>query len=838
MEKFKLSIKQVYKSCPEDIFKNITDNSTKHKIEQERALKSLNMGVNISSHGYNVFAMGPNGIGKKSLILDFLYNKAKDKAIPKDWVYVHNFENEETPNAISFKAGEAKNFKKNIDKMIADLSIIIPSTFEGETYRNKILEISQLEGTKQQKIFEKLNKQASENNLLISKTANGFSIIATDSQQKPYSEEDFNKLNVEQKTKIATNIKSFQQKLEKILNSLPLSEKEKQTKIALYNQKIIEKTLKPFVSKLIKKWGDSKDVINYLEQLLSYIIENYTVFLPHQKSGVDRKQELLIDMLSEKQMNLFQVNIIVDKSRDVRQDKGAPVIYLDNPNYGKLFGKIEYSTEMGMLSTDFTNIKAGYLHQANGGYLVINAVKLLEIPVLWESLKQVIKDKKIQFLTPESTVYNTSLISLEPESIPLDIKIILIGEPDIYYALWQYDPEFKELFKIVADFDSTIPYTNENALLYYSYIKTFIKEGKLKELNNKAIAKMVELGAMLADSQEFLSTNVAKIKDVLVEANYLAKQKKIDLITEKEIVEAYKMQKERSGKFSEHMEKMVNKKIILVETSGHEVGQINGLAVFSINDFMFGQPQRISSSVYKGKNGVVDIERVVALSGAIHHKGVMILQSFLNSRLGQNYPLAFSASIVFEQSYGHIDGDSATSTELYCLISALSGVPIKQCFAVTGSMDQKGRVQAIGGVNHKIEGFFKICKNNGLEGEHGVIIPKSNVPDLMLSEEILEAISNNLFNIYAVSHVDEGIEILTGVSAGIPEENGHYPEDSIYGKIQKKWLEIPVKNISQQIYAKRNNIDPKNLDKKDDGKNGNKTKGDDAKIMSDKSEVW
>lgn len=793
MEKFKLSISQVYKSCSTDIFKNITETSTKKKIEQERALKSLDMGVNINSHGYNIFAMGSNGIGKKRLILDFLNNKAKDKAVPKDWVYVHNFENEEIPNAISFKAGEAKNFKKNIDKMIADLSIIIPSIFEGESYRNKILEITQLAGAKQQKLFEKLNKQALENNLLISKTATGFSIMAVDGHQKSYSEEDFNKLSIEQKTKIATTIKSFQQKLEKILNSLPLGEKEKQTKIANYNQKVIEKALKPFVSKLIKKWGDSKDVITYLEQLLGHIIENYTIFLPNQTTGIDRRQELVTDILTEKQMNLFKVNIIVDKSKDVKHDKGAPVIYLDNPNYGKLFGKIEYSTQMGMLSTDFTNIKSGYLHQANGGYLVINAIKLLEIPVLWESLKQVIKDKKIQFLTPESTVYNTSLISLEPEAIPLDIKIILVGEPDIYYALWQYDPEFKELFKIVADFDNTIPYTNENALIYYSYIKHFIKDNKLKEVNTNAIAKIVELGAMLADSQEFLSTNFSKIKAILVEANYLAKQKKLDIIGEKEIIEAYKMQKERSGKFSEHMEKMVNKKVILVETTGEEIGQINGLAVFSINDFMFGQPQRISTSVYKGKNGVVDIERVVSLSGAIHHKGVMILQSFLNSRLGQHYPLAFSASIVFEQSYGPIDGDSATSTELYGLISALSGIPIKQCYAVTGSMDQKGRVQAIGGVNHKIEGFFKVCKNNGLTGEHGVIIPKSNVPDLMLNEEIREAISNNLFNIYAVTHVDEGIEILTGQPAGTPDKNGNYPENSIYGKISKKWLEKPIK---------------------------------------------
>ncbi len=796
MEKFKLSLDQVYKSCPTDIFKN---SATPIKIiKQDRVLKSLSMGVNINSPGYNIFAMGSNGIGRKRVVLDFLANKAKDKAVPKDCVYVHNFENEEIPNAISLKAGEAKVFKKNIDKMISDLSIIIPSIFEGTTYRNKLLEITKSSGEKQRINFEKLTKQALDNSLLIEKIENRFSIVATNNDQKPLSEEEFEKLNEDQKHKIVSNIKVFQNKLEKLLSSLPLGEKEKQSKIASYNKKTIEKVLKPFVSKLIRKWGDSKDVVSYLEQLLGYIIENYIIFLPHQRIE-DKKQEIVKDLLIEKQMNLFKVNIIVDRSRDVKQDKGAPVIYLDNPNYGKLFGKIEYSSQLGMLSTDFTNIKSGYLHQANGGYLVINARKLLEIPFLWESLKQVIKDKKIQFLTPESAIYNTALISLEPEPIPLDIKIILVGEPNIYYGLWQYDPEFKELFRIVADFDDTVPYNNESALLYHSYIKSFIKDHKLKELNNEAIAKVVELGAIIADSQKLLSANMLKIKSVLIESNYLAKQKKIDIITEKEISEAYKMQKDRSAKFSDHMEKVIKQKLILVETEGSEVGQINGLAVFSTNDFMFGQPQRISASVYKGKKGVVDIERVVSLSGAIHHKGIMILQSFLNSRLGQNHPLAFSASIVFEQSYGPIDGDSATSTELYCLLSALSSVPIKQHFAVTGSMDQKGRVQAIGGVNHKIEGFFRICKHNGLTGEHGVIIPKTNISDLMLNEEIKEAISENLFNIYAVSHVDEGIEILTGASAGKPNEHGCYPEDSIYGKIQSKWLNVPTKESEENL---------------------------------------
>ncbi|MDR0484983.1 MAG: AAA family ATPase [Alphaproteobacteria bacterium] len=809
MEKFKLSIQQVYKSCSVEIFKDIKDTTTKNRIEQKRALESINMGVNINSNGYNIFAMGADGIGKKRLILEFLNNKAKDRAIPKDWVYVYNFENPEIPNAIAFPAGEAKVFKKHIDKMILDLSIIIPSIFEGEAYQNKIIEITKSISAKQQQSFEKLSQQASESNLLIAKTQNGFSIMAANKDKKPYGEEDFNKLSVEQKDKISSDIKSFQQKLEKILSSLPLNEKEKQIKIASYNEKVIEKTLKPFVSKLLRKWATSREVVLYLEQLLSHIIENYSVFLPTQKVSADKRQELLTEMFFEKQMNVFKVNVIVDKSKDVRNNKGAPVIYLDNPNYGKLFGKVEYSTQMGTLSTDFTNIKAGYLHQANGGYLLINAIKLLEIPILWESLKQVIKDGKIQFLTPESTIYNSSLVSLEPEPIPLDIKIILVGEPNVYYALWQYDPEFKELFKIVADFDNEIPYNQENSLIYYSYIKSVIKENKLKDFNNEAIAKIVELGAVFADSQEFLSANLAKIKSIVIEANYLARTKKINIITEKEVAEAYKMQRDRSGKFSESMEKFINKKIILVETNGSEVGQVNGLSVFSINDFMFGQPQRISASVYKGKNGVVDIERVVALSGAIHHKGIMILQSFLNSRLGQVYPLGFSASIVFEQSYGPIDGDSATSTELYALLSALSNVPIKQNFAVTGSMDQKGRIQAIGGVNHKIEGFFKICKNNGLTGEHGVIIPKSNIPDLMLSDEVREAIEKNLFNIYAISHADEGIEILTGIAAGTPDSDGKYPESSIYGKIQKKWLEIP-KTENKESPIEKKNKEPEN----------------------------
>lgn len=787
MKKYELSLSQVYKNCPDDIFdKNIR--VSKNLIKQERALKSLTMGISINSDGYNIFAMGSEGIGKKELILDFLTLKVKNKNIPKDWVYVHNFEEEEVPNAISFKSGEAKIFKKKIDKMIEDLSIIIPTAFSGETYRCKISEIHRFYEGKQQKLFDKLSEQALENNLLISKTPTGFSIISINEKKNPILEKDFEKLTKKQKNNISMLIKSFQNKLEKLLISAPLVEKEKQAKIEVYNQKVIEKALKPFLLKLGKKWKHSKEIVEYIHKLLDYITENYTIFLPSEKTE-DKKQEVVRELIKEKQLNLFKINIVVDKSNDVKLEKGAPIISLDSPTFAKLFGKIEYSNQLGTLTSDFNSIKAGALHEANGGYLIINAMNLLKVPGLWEALKQVIKDRKIQFLTPESISLVSNLASLEPESIPLDVKIILIGEPDIYYTLWQSDPKFKELFKIVADFDDSIPYTIENAKLYYSYIKSFIKKDKLKDLTNKAVAKIVELGAILADSQEKLSTNALKIRTVLIEANYIAKLKKIPQITDKEIVESYRAQKNRSAKLSDHVEKNIEQKIILLETSGSEVGQINGLAVYSVNDFNFGQPQRISTSVYKGRKGVVDIERVVSLSGAIHHKGIMILQSFLNARLGQQYPLGFSANIVFEQSYGTIDGDSATSTELYCLISALSSYPIKQNLAVTGSMDQKGRVQAIGGVNHKIDGFFRVCKNNGLTGDQGVIIPKSNIKDLMLNEDIKNAIAKKKFHIYAVSHVDEGIEILTGIDAGTPDQDGIYPKDSIYGRIQEKWLE-------------------------------------------------
>ncbi len=792
LAKFRLSVEQVYRTCSEDIFQNRVGSvvGVRNHLEQRRAVESLEMGVSIGSDGYNIFAMGSNGIGKRRMILDFLEDKARHRPISRDWVYVHNFDDSEKPVALSFRAGEAKLFKNSIDKMIEDLKIIIPSIFESDSYRSKAIEIIKGVSAQQEQSFIALVQQARKSGLNITKTDDGFAIAALDSKGVSFSPEAFNNLSETEKQQIAATIKGFQQKLEKMLTGLPLVEKEKKNKIAEYNEKIIEKTLKPFINKLGKKWGDSRAVANYLSDLLSYIITHYMIFLPQQlSSDPNSRRDMINNMLNEKQLSMFNINIIVDRSKDIKNDKGAPVIYLDNPNYGRVFGRIEYSTEMGSLSTDFTNIKGGYLHRANGGYLVINALKLLEIPVLWESLKQVLKDKKIQFLNPETTVYNTGLITLDPEPIPLDIKIILIGEPSIYYALWQYDPEFKELFKIVADFDSTIPYNKENVLVYANYVQSFVKENKIRDVNNSALVKIVEIGAKLADSQELLSTNLSRIKSVLIEANYIAKQKKVDIISSKEILEAYKKQKERTGKFAEYMEKNITKKIILVQTEGTEVGQINGLAVYSVNDSLFGQPQRITSNVHKGKNGIVDIERVVSLSGSIHHKGVMILQSFLNSRFGQKNSLSLTATIVFEQSYGMIDGDSATSTELYALLSALSGVPLKQSLAVTGSMDQKGRVQAIGGVNHKITGFFNICKQNTLDGTHGVIIPKSNIADLMLPEEIREAIKANLFNIYAVSHVDEGIEILTGIPAGVLDASGNYPKGSINAIVQSRWAE-------------------------------------------------
>ncbi len=766
MQKYKLSINQVYQKCDPNLFKVKSTQDIEPQtamIGQQRVLDSINMAININNKGYNIFAMGEAGIGKQTIVSKLLETYALKKPTPKEWVYVNNFDNPNQPLAVSFSYGEGKMFKKHMKKLVEDIEITMKSVFNNQNYLSKINLInSKLLEKSQEKILN-LTEKALKLHLSLIKKEDAFAIIPLNDKLIQFNEEEFLALSDKAKNDIEHNIKLIKSELEKIIHNIPQIQKETKNKIEEHNLKTTSKAISPLFKKIKKKWTHHSVIIKYLDDAFEYIIENYDIFLDNSKTSSKDigEQSKILKIIQAKELDVFKVNIIVDRQNDAKNKKGAPIIVLDNPNYSRLFGKIEYNSQWGMLSTDINLLKAGALHLANGGYLVLNARKILEIPWLWESLKYTIKNQQIKFLSPEDNISSSNIASLDPSPIPLDVKIILIGEPNIYYSLWDYDPEFKELFKIVADFNSKVSYSEENILSYAKIISSIIKNSKSRHLEVNALAKLIEIAGRLSDSQKYLTSNFSKIKNMIIEANYIANFHNQPLIKVEHITEAYKLQKIRKSKISDYMEKNITDNIINIKTKGFETAQINGLAVLSMNDTMFGIPQRITSAVYSGYKGLINIERNVKLSGNIHSKGVMILQSFLYERFSKIQPLTFSASIVFEQSYGGIDGDSATCAELLSLLSGLSGVPLNQSLAITGSMDQKGNVQAIGGVNHKIEGFFKICKNKGLHNENGVVIPKSNITDLMLDDEILEAIKNGLFNIYAIEHIDEALEIFT-----------------------------------------------------------------------------
>ncbi|MFL1780467.1 ATP-binding protein [Candidatus Hepatincolaceae symbiont of Richtersius coronifer] len=820
MKQFKLSVEKLHKPYDYHSLNFTTTKELKGKTElvwQENVLAAIDMALHVKDKGYNVFAMGDNGMGKQMLILNFLKNQAKDKPVPKDWAYVYNFDAPDKPSRLCFEPGEARVFKKDMEKMISDLQILIKSAFEGQHYRAKVNKISNSIDEEQEALLSNLDRSAAQKKLSINKSDEGFMIVAINHKNKPFDEAEFEKMPQDEKIKIDASIKLIQSELEKILTSFPLLEKQKQKDIQDYNIKLVTKLVNPFLKKISTKWsagsiqknGNSSillteqdkpaprnDILTYFKKVTTYILANYSIFLHNTVSArnekiPESKEYLLANLMVGKQIQYFNVNIVVDQTSNLQAKSGAPVIFLDNPNYARLFGKIEYVSQFGGVVTDYNLIKPGALHLANGGYLVMNAKKILELPGLWETLKYAIKNQNIQFLSLENESYQGSLASLDPEEIPLDIKIILIGEAELYYQLWNYDNEFQELFKIVADFDNVVPLNHANALMYTEIVTYFVRKEKLRPLDKFAIAHLIEIGGKIAGSQEFITANISQILNIVREANYLANKLNLKIIGAVEIRESFRLQKHRKGRISNYMQQNIKEKIIIINTQGKAVGEINGLSILTINDFMYGQPQRISCSVYNGKNGIIDIERSVHLSGSIHSKGVMITQGFLNSRFGETAEFSFSATLVFEQSYGEIDGDSATCAETLVLLSALSKVPLKQGLAITGSMDQKGNVQAIGGVNQKIEGFFEICKQGGLDGNHGVVIPKSNMKDLMLSPELREAVGKELFAIYAINHIDEALEIFTGKTAGKLDDKGYYPDDSVNFIIGQKWLIKP-----------------------------------------------
>ncbi len=779
----KLSPDQLYKKCDPSKFDFNSTADLEERLSalgQDRAISAVELGINIKSKGYNLFCFGPEGTGKMSLVKRILEKEATLRSTPNDWAYVYNFDEPHKPNAICFSAGSATNFAKDIDDLIDELRDYIPSITESEEYKASLEIIKQKYKSKKDEYIKLLQKKARGKSVSLLHMPVGL-VVAPVKDGEVLNPEAFEQLSPEDKQKITADLNAMQLEIEKSSQEIPQWEEKQRDEISRLREKLVKNMISTPIDNLKQKYKQFKGAVDFLKAIQKNILDCIDEFMPETQSpSTTGEEDPLAQLLSRMNKNeedkfaKFKVNVIVKNS----PNSGAPIILLDHPTQGNLVGKVERVQQYGALLTDFTLIKAGALHKANGGFLLIDARKLLLQPYAWDSLKRALASKYIKIESPSDETSFTT-ISLDPEPIPLDVKIILTGDEELYDLLSERDPDFSDYFKVVADFGIMMDRTEENEIEYAKLIGSLSKKKKIRSLNKQAVAKVIEYSSRLADDSEKLTAHIASIGDLLREADYWARKSNAKQIGKNHIIQAISQQIYRSDRINKSMLEQIDKGTILMDVVGERVGQINGLVVYNFSRNSFGKPARITTQVRMGKGEFVNIEREIEMSGPIHTKGVLILQSLLSNRFAKRKPLSLSASIVFEQSYGGVDGDSASSTEYYCLLSAISELPIKQSIAVTGSINQFGEIQPIGGVNEKIEGFYEVCKYNGLTGEQGVIIPRTNISNLMLKEEIVEMVENNMFHIYAVDTVDDGIEILTGIPAGKPNNKGQYPKGTV-----------------------------------------------------------
>lgn len=759
-------------------------------IGQERAVQAIRFGVGIEQQGFNLFALGPHGLGKHTAVTQYIEQVAAEKPTPDDWCYVHNFEQAHQPNALRLPAGKGKELVADMQRLLDEVRAAIPAAFESEDYHNQRQVIEEEFKKQQEQAFEELQAKAREKKIALIQTPGGLAFAPMENGEV-IGPKEFLNLSEEQQKEVQAEVESLQADLQRILRQVPQWRKENRKRLKELNTNVAAFALAPLFEELLEKYSGVAEVPEYLQAVRAYTVEHVERFLPapDQDSPLALMMGGIGSSSSSETFAQYEVNLIVDNSETV----GAPVIYCDLPTYQNLLGRVEHTQQMGALITNFTLIKPGALHRANGGYLLLDARKLLQQPYAWEGLKRALQGREIVIESLGQVYSLISTISLEPEAIPLDVKVVLMGDRLLYYLLYQYDPEFGELFKVMADFDDHTDRTPEAIHDYARMLATLARNESLRHFTKAAVARVIEYATRQAGDKEKLSAHMQSISDLAREANYWAAQHGHDVVDRSDVQRAIEAQRYRASRLEEAMRETILKNTIFIDTSGERVGQINGLSVLFVGNYAFGKPSRITATIRMGKGDVVDIERQVDMSGPIHSKGVLILSSFLSSRYAVNRPLSLSASLVFEQSYAGVDGDSASSTELYALLSALSGAPIRQNLAVTGSVNQFGEVQAIGGVNEKIEGFFDICKARGLTGDQGVLIPAANIRHLMLRRDVIEAVEAGQFHIYPVETIDQGIELLTGIPAGEPDEEGNYPEGTINGMVVARLEEINEK---------------------------------------------
>lgn len=755
-----LPAEKLYHACDLSLFTFQTTaelEATTEIIGQERAVDAIGFAIDIQRPGFNLFVLGESGSGRHSVVRRLLEAKALEEAVPSDWCYVNNFAEPNKPRLLCVPHGRGGQLKRDMQQFGAELAKAIQSAFESDEYRLRVEAINNDFKEKEEKALQELGSAASGDGVVLLRTPHGF-VFAPLAGEEAMSHEEFEKLSDDEKSRIGKLIEEYSERLKQLMLQLPRWRRDTQTQIKDASREILRLAVGHLIEELREHYKDLPDVLAFLDEVMNDVVEEGEQLREQPKPEGEGSGTGFGGSLSTLR---YQVNVLVDNAGA----KGAPVVYEDNPIYPNLVGRVDHIAQMGTLLTNFTLIKPGALHRANGGYIVLDALKLLTQPYAWEGLKRALQASQVRIESLGQAWGLISTISLEPEPMPLTIKVVLIGERRIYYLLKALDPDFAELFKVPADFENELARDAESTRRYADYLATLIKGISLRPFNREAVARVIEHAARLCEDAERLTANRRQVADLLQEADYRAGEAGHDVVRCEDVESALAARIRRVDRVRSRYQEEILRETLLISVSGERIGQINGLAVLSLDDFMFAHPVRITATVRVGEGDVIDIERETELGGAIHSKGVMILTSFLGARYSRTVPLSLSASLVFEQSYGPVEGDSASLAELCALLSVLANAPIRQSLAVTGSVNQFGDVQAIGAVNEKIEGFFDICKARGVTGKQGVLIPSSNMKHLMLRDEVVAACADGRFHIYAIETVGEAISVLTGLPA-------------------------------------------------------------------------
>ena len=792
--KNELSYKDLKITCNPNIFEFETTEELepiKTGIGQDRGIEALEFGLQIDVKGYNLYLEGPSGVGKTMYTKNYLNEISSKKKTPNDWCYIYNFDNPNEPISVSLPAGQGKDFRDSMDGFIKEIKKDIKKTFNADDFEKEKALIKKEFEEKRELLMEELNKNASQYNFQVKSAQNGIYMMPI-VNGKTIDEEEFDKLDEVTKQEYEQKSVIVQEQIMNVIGQIKQIERASDKRISEWQSNIALMTVNVHINYLKSKYKRNKKINKFLNDVKQDVLKNIPVFLEEDNQNNNQNSPKM-QQNQDPCLN-YRVNLFVDNSNK----EGAPVIMDSNYSYHNIFGKLEYENYFGSLKTDHTMLKPGLLHEANGGYIIFQAKDLLTNGACYEALKKALRVKELSIENAQDQRSSMVMVSLKPEPIPLDLKVILIGNSEIYHTLLAMDSDFKKLFKIKVEFEDDAPITKDNANKLARFVHGFCAQEELPHLDKTAMAKIIEYSSKIAGNHNKLSTRFNDLAQIIGEAATWAKVGKSKIVTGEYIDKALVKRIERVKKYDTKYTQMIQDNSLLINTEGYEVGQINGLTVMTIGDYTFGKPAKITVNTYTGKSGIVNIEREVELSGSSHSKGVLILTGYLGEMFAQDIPLCLTASICFEQLYNGVDGDSASSTELYALLSSLSEIPINQSIAVTGSVNQKGQIQPIGGVNEKIEGFFQICKLRGLTGEHGVMIPIQNVNNLQLSDEVVEAVKNKKFHIYSISTIEEGIEVLTGVPAGKKDSTGKFPAGTVNYKVYEKLKKYAKINETQK----------------------------------------